>query len=228
MDPGPGRLSGCSSSKKTRRGLTESLSSHNHIDHYNDAEILVEAMTHGMRSHRGVLALNQKALDYVSDYHKGFVELVVAEPEKRFSVGGLRIECLPTYNHEDAIGYRFDSGHGTIICTSDTAYSKDLAGNYKGARILVLNTIAPASKNIETHLNTEDAALIIEEARPGLAVIQHFGMTMLNADPAKEAARIEKESGVRTIAAKDGMEVDLDTLALGMPPKEKQTHLPSY
>jgi ribonuclease BN (tRNA processing enzyme) len=228
MDPGPGALIRAMQFKKDPQKLDGILVSHHHLDHYNDAEILVEAMTRGMRTKRGTLVLNQKTMEYISAYHKSFVELITAESHKKFHIGELEIECLPTHNHEDAVGFKYNSRHGTIICTSDTAYSKDLVGNYKGAKVLVLNTIVPAGKEIATHLNSRDAALIIEEAKPELAITQHFGMTMLNSDPAKEAKRIEEESGVRTIAARDGMELDLDTLAENMPSKERQTNISSY
>jgi ribonuclease BN (tRNA processing enzyme) len=228
MDPGPGALIRALQFKKDPQRLDAVMVSHHHIDHYNDAEILVEAMTRGMRTKRGALVLNKGALDYVSDYHKSFVELIIAEPKNKFQIGELEIECLPTENHEGAVGFRFNSEHGTIICSSDTAYSKDLAEHYKGAKVLILNTIAPAGKEISTHLNTRAAALIVKDARPKLAVTQHFGMTMLNSDPAKEAKWIEEETGVRTIAARDGMELDLDTLADSMPAKVRQSRLGCY
>lgn len=228
MDPGPGALIRALQFKKDPQKLDGVIVSHQHIDHYNDAEILVEAMTRGMRTKRGTLVLNKGVLDYISDYHKSFVELIIAEPKKKFMLGELEIECLPTENHEDAVGFRFNSSHGTIVCTSDTAYSKDLAGNYKGADVLILNTIVPASKEIATHLNTRSAALIVKESRPKLAITQHFGMTMLNCDPAKEAKLIEDETGVRTIAARDGMELDLDTLTESMHASARQSRLGSY
>jgi len=126
------------------------------------------------------------------------------------------------------VGFRFNSCHGTIICTSDTGYSKDLVSNYKGAKVLILNTIVPSGKEIATHLNTRTAALIVKEAKPKLAITQHFGMTMLNSDPGKEAKLIEDETGVRTIAARDGMVIDLDSLTESMPAKVAQSRLGSY
>jgi len=228
LDPGPGALIRALQFKKDPQKLDAILVSHHHIDHYNDAEILVEAMTRGMRTKRGSLVLNKGALEYISSYHKSFVELIIAEPKKKFMIGELEIECLPTANHEDAVGFRFNSLHGTIVCSSDTAYSKDLIENYKGAKVLILNTIVPSGKEIATHLNTRTAALIVKEVKPELAITQHFGMTMLNSDPAREAKMIEDETGVRTIAARDGMEIDLDTLSESMPAKVRQSHLGSY
>ena len=59
------------------------------------------------------------------------------------------------------------------------------------------------------HLNTNEALKLIEEIRPECAIITHFGMRMLNADPEKEATYLEDSSGIPTIAARDGMRVFL-------------------
>ena len=228
MDPGPGALIRALQFKKNPQKLNGVLVSHHHIDHYNDAEILVEAMTHGMKTKRGTLALSENVLDYISDYHKSYVELITAKPGKKFRIGSLGIEALPTSNHVGAVGFRFKSQYGEITCTADTAYDKDLVKYYKGSKVLIMNTIFPAGKEIEVHLNTRTAALIVKEAKPDLAVMQHFGMTMLNSGPEKEAEKIEEETGIRTIAARDGMEIDLETLAESMPAKVRQSRLGSY
>ncbi len=228
MDPGPGALIRALQFKKDPQKLNGVLVSHNHIDHYNDAEILVEAMTRGMKTKRGTLALAVNALDYVSDYHKSFVELITAEPQKKFRIGSLKIEALPTSNHGGAVGFRFHSKHGEITCTADTAYDKELVKHYKGSKVLIMNTIFPSSKEIDVHLNTRTAALLLKAVRPKLAVLQHFGMTMLNCGPEKEAKKIEEETGIRTIAARDGMELDLETLAESMPVNVRQSCLGSY
>jgi hypothetical protein len=60
---------------------------------------------------------------------------------------------------------------------------------------------------------------IVEEAKPKLCLITHFGTTMLNANPEKQADIIEKKTGVRTIAAQDGQQIDLKNLS------EKQAKL---
>jgi hypothetical protein len=60
-------------------------------------------------------------------------------------------------------------------------------------------------------MNTEEAAKIISKVRPKLAIIQHFGMLMVKAGEDKEAKWIEEQTGVKTIAAKDGMSIDLET-----------------
>jgi hypothetical protein len=43
-----------------------------------------------------------------------------------------------------------------------------------------------------------------------LAVLTHFGMTMLRAKPWELAAQLQQSLGVKVIAARDGMKLDLD------------------
>lgn len=212
LDPGPGALIRALQFKKNPRKLDAVLVSHRHLDHYNDAELMVEAMTYGMKKDRGNLIINRNASEYISDYHKKSVRLIIPEAVEKFKVNDLEIQAIPTYKHEQGIGFKFFSKEGTITFSSDTAYSKELLHFYRNSKILILNTIFPASKEIEIHLNTKTSARIIEMAKPELGVIQHFGMTMLNAGPEREAKWIEKETGIRTIAARDGMTIDLKNL----------------
>jgi hypothetical protein len=51
---------------------------------------------------------------------------------------------------------------------------------------------------------------IVRRAKPKLAVLTHFGMTMIKAKPWVVAAGLEKELGVKVIAASDGLKIDLD------------------
>jgi phosphoribosyl 1,2-cyclic phosphodiesterase len=77
-------------------------------------------------------------------------------------------------------------------------------------------------------MTTEDAMRIVGEVGPELAVVTHFGMKMIFAGPSKEAERIERESSIRTIAAKDGMRVWVgEEVEVGMG-KRKQKGLDAF
>jgi hypothetical protein len=52
--------------------------------------------------------------------------------------------------------------------------------------------------------------MILKQAKPKAAVITHFGMKMINADPEKEAKYLENETGIPVIAAIDGMRIKID------------------
>jgi phosphoribosyl 1,2-cyclic phosphodiesterase len=74
---------------------------------------------------------------------------------------------------------------------------------------LILCVMRPSGKPWKGHMITSDAMKIIEETHPEQAVLTHFGMQMIFKGPAREAKLIEKETGVPTIAAKDGMQIRL-------------------
>jgi phosphoribosyl 1,2-cyclic phosphodiesterase len=76
-------------------------------------------------------------------------------------------------------------------------------------RLLILCTMWPRAQHLEKHLSTDEAEVILRDARPGCAVITHFGMRMLNAGPEKEAAYLEETTGVPVVAAVDGLKATL-------------------
>ena len=43
-----------------------------------------------------------------------------------------------------------------------------------------------------------------------MTILTHFGMTMIKAKPWVVAAELEKELGLKVIAASDGMKIDLE------------------
>ena len=58
-------------------------------------------------------------------------------------------------------------------------------------------------------MSTEDAGYMIEKVKPELAVITHFGMRVIQENPETQAKWIEERSGVKTIAARDFMTLEL-------------------
>ncbi len=211
LDPGPGSLIRALQFGKNPEKLDAVMVSHKHLDHYNDAELMLEAMTKGVKRRHGYLVIDENALEYVSSYHQNSVDVLVPKPGDSFRLGYLKVQAIPAKSHE-GMGFRFLSDDGTVTYTSDTDYSKDLIKHYKNSRILIINSIFPSGMNIKSHLNADDALRIVEEAKPELAVLNHFGMQMLNRGPEKEAKRIQEKTGIRTIAARDGMTLDLKKL----------------
>jgi hypothetical protein len=61
------------------------------------------------------------------------------------------------------------------------------------------------------HFTWSDARRVVAEVRPKVAVFQHFGTKMLEADPPRLAAELEDELGLRAIAVYDGLTLDVET-----------------
>lgn len=217
IDPGPGALVGLQESNISPLSTDAVIVSHCHPDHYTDVEVLIEAMTHGMNKQKGVLACSESVLlgrnnlgPAISRYHQSRIkELEILKPGKEFNIYDIKVEALPT-RHSDptAVGLKFYTECGILTYTSDTEYFEGISEHYSGSRIMILNAIRPRSERIPRHLCVDDAIKIIKEVKPELAILNHFGMKMLGIVNA-EARRAEKETGVKTISARDGARITM-------------------
>ncbi len=213
LDPGPGALIRTLEFNMNPEKLDALFVSHRHLDHYSDAEVMIEAMTHGTKKKRGSLVIERNTLPYISEYHRKAVNVLVPMAGDEFWINKLRVQAIPTVGHVNSLGFRFHSKNGTVTYSSDTNLDESLIRYYRNARVLILNCISPSGTEIKTHLNVDKTIEIALKAKPELLVLTHFGMQMLNSNPEKEAARVERESGIETLAARDGMTLDLDNLS---------------
>lgn len=62
------------------------------------------------------------------------------------------------------------------------------------------------------HLSIEDVKMIMQKSKPTLTVLTHFGMTMVKAKPWEVAQTLEKETGMKVIAASDGLRLNLEEI----------------
>jgi phosphoribosyl 1,2-cyclic phosphodiesterase len=219
VDPGPGSLVRCLSSKPRLNPLDLDgiLLSHCHIDHSNDVNIMIEAMTNGGWKKKGVVFAPREALEndpVVLNYVRKYLDDVVVIKEKgSYKIGNISFSTPVKHIHHGVEGYGFNifGKDCSISIITDTDYFKDLEFFYKGD-ILILNTMMLEdyeAKDVE-HLCMEDAERIISANKPKLAVLTHFGMSMIKAKPWVVAEGLSKKLGIDVVAASDGMQIDLD------------------
>ena len=217
LDPGPGAIVRSVEEKLDPMKVKAVLVSHDHPDHYTDAEVFIEAMTRGMTKRGGyliaahsVLFGNEVCEASISKYHQSLLEAVMdAKPGQSFDLNGVKITATKAMHSDpDAVGFRFGFlGVGEVGYTSDTQYFDGLGGLYAGTRLLILCTMRPRGAPWKYHMSTEDAAKLISEAKPETAVLTHFGAKMIFSSPPAEAKFVEQQTGIRTIAATDGMQI---------------------
>jgi phosphoribosyl 1,2-cyclic phosphodiesterase len=235
LDPGPGALVHSISEGLNPQKLNAVFVSHCHPDHYTDAEVLIEAMTKGTTKKRGVLVASRSVLHgnelgfnpVVSKYHQQMPERVIeALPNKNFQICNINVLVTEArHTDPDTVGFKFETSEfGSFAYTSDTEYFEGISKYYERVRLLILCVMRPAGKPWKGHMTTNDAIKIIEEAHPEQAIMTHFGMQMIFKGPAREAKLVEKETGVPTIAAKDGMQIRFgETISLQKSKKAKQS-----
>ena len=219
IDPGPGSLVRCLSSrpKLNPRTLDGIILTHRHLDHSNDVNIIIEAMTNGGFDQKGVLLAPADALDedpVVLQYIRDHLDTIKKLSENSsYAIKNLKISTGMLHHHGvETYGLNI---HGTTVkisLISDTKYFKGLETPYDGD-ILIANVVLYNEKSYIQHLSLKDVRQILHHQNPKVCILTHFGMTMLKAKPWELAEQLTKETGVKVIAARDGMKVNLDEYA---------------
>jgi len=237
VDPGPAALVYSLERKLDPQKIEAILVSHSHLDHTNDVGVLIEAMTQGGTKKRGLLAAAHSVLygndicdRAISNYHRRLPEKVFdAKVGTAFKVGDVDVKvCKAVHSDPDTVGFRFETKDlGDFAYMPDSEYFEDVCDFYGGVRLLILSVLRPSGKPWKGHMSTDDAVKIIDEVRPEMTAITHFGMLMIFKGPDKEADLIKKKTGISTVAAKDGMSITLsDDISIGKP--KKQAGLASF
>jgi ribonuclease BN (tRNA processing enzyme) len=219
LDPGPGTLVRLARSKPAIdvTKLDAVILSHLHIDHSNDVNALVDAMTAGGFNKRGTLFAPGSCLEgedhVVLKYVRGFLKrIVVLEAETRYSLDGVSITTSLPHDHGvETYGIKFDHGDKKISFMVDTRFFPELLDCYSGSDLLVMNVVRlkPHDSGEVLHLSVDDAENILGRLRPRKAVLTHFGMTMIRARPWEVARRLSDGLGIEVTAASDGMTLEL-------------------
>ncbi len=211
LDPGPGALLRALQYKIDPEKTNMILVSHDHVDHSNDANVLIDIMTHGGLAKKGHLITNKHTNEEViTPYHRSCLkENTIMEHGKKLRLGDLIIEAVKTKHHKNSLGFKIVTNEYCVGYTSDTLYFADLARFYENCEVLIINNALPFGVKGKIHLSSDDTVKILNKIKPKLAILTHFGPGMIKISPIQEARRITKLTGVQTIAATDGLVVDL-------------------
>ncbi len=219
LDPGPGALVKCAKSKPPIdvTALNAIILTHLHIDHSNDVNILIDAITGGGHRKAGVLFAPREAIEgddtVVFKYLRDFLDdIVVLEAEKNYKIGDMEFSTSIKHQHTaETYGIKFNINGHCVSFIADTRFFPELIDSYRDSDILIVNVVSqtlPEKYKIK-HLCLDDAKEIIKGVKPAKAVITHFGMTMLKAKPWILAEQLSNELGIEVIAASDGMKIEL-------------------
>jgi phosphoribosyl 1,2-cyclic phosphodiesterase len=216
LDPGPGSIVQSTKRKLRADKLSAIIISHRHIDHSADTNIMVEAMTQGGFKQHGWLFAPADALEtepvifsYLKDYLDG---VEVLQESKSYSVCNISFATSVRHIHQvETYGIVFITPKHTFSYITDSRYFDGLCHSYKG-ELLIINVVRLEDNHPFDHLSIPDAKRIITTLKPKVAILTHFGMTMWRAKPLEVAQRLSQDTGVKIIAARDGMKFALAQL----------------
>jgi len=211
IDPGPGSLTRCFSSrpKLDPTTLNGIIISHKHLDHAGDINTMIEAMTIGGKEKRGVVLAPTDALygddPIIYKYLRSYVDGIGELKEKgRYKIGNVKIQIPVKHLHGvETYGLIFKGKKTSVAYISDTKYFPGLEKKYK-ADIIIINVLMMLYYKYN-HLCVDDVRTIVETAKPKVTILTHFGNWILRAGPEKIAKQLSKQTGCKIIAARDGM-----------------------
>ena len=217
IDPGPGCIVQSTKRKLRADKLSAIILSHRHLDHSGDVNVMVEAMAQGgFKKPRGWFFAPADALEtepVIFSYLKGYLEgIEILKEGKSYSIGNVSFATPVRHIHPvETYGMLFTVGTHTFSYIADTLYFEGLARIY-ASQLLIMNVVFLEPRPTIDHLSVPDVKRIIIEIKPKVAILTHFGMSMWRAKPWEIAQRLSQDTGIRVVAARDGMRFDLSQL----------------
>jgi phosphoribosyl 1,2-cyclic phosphodiesterase len=227
VDPGPGAIFQLNKLGINPLKLDGLIITHNHIDHYLEAPLIIEAISQYAIKKRGFLITaksliknNENDENIISSYHQNKLEkILILEPEKELNVfvpssnSYFKIKGVPTM-HEDKFGFGFvlSINNYTIAYTSDTQLlESEHPKFFANVDVLIANCLKPHKNNIPGHLDALAVEKLLIESKPKVCILTHLGMAILKNNPSLLAKKIQSNTSIKTIAAMDGYYYDLKT-----------------
>jgi ribonuclease BN (tRNA processing enzyme) len=217
VDPGPGAVVKVNSSRPRlpAEKLDAIFLSHRHIDHSNDINVMIEAMTDGGFKKRSVLLCPGDALEnppVVFPYVQKFLDKIeILKAGNQYKIKNLTID-IPCRMHHGVETYGFKLLSDSLPVISylpDTEFAEDIIDGYSGTEILIISVVFFEPRPGIPHLSLPEAMNIIKSIKPRKAIMTHFGMGMLKNRIWEKTEKLSENAGLEIIAAKDGMTVEI-------------------
>jgi len=122
-------------------------------------------------------------------------------------LAGLRAQIFSTAHTRESLAIRLtDEGGASLVYTSDTGYSEDLAGFARSSDLLILECSFWRNKPVTTHLELAEAMRLAHLAEPRVLLLTHLYPEWDGIDIESKAK--ELWPGV-TIGAHDGLRLEI-------------------
>ncbi len=219
LDPGPGCIVQYTKRKLDAEKLSAIVVSHRHLDHSADVNVMVEAMTSGGFNRHGRLLAPSDAIDsepIIFNYLTEFIEGITPLEEGRsYQIDNISLTTPVRHEHPvETYGMVFKTPGHSFSYIADTNYFKGLSRHYAND-VVIINMVLTQPRPPIQHLSIPDVERIINEIKPKITILNHFGLHVWQEKPWKIAGELSRNTGQKVIAARDGMKFDLSQLDAG-------------
>ncbi len=217
IDPGPGSLIRIFERGLDTRDIDIIVVSHRHLDHSSDLNAVLESATESTKKQLPLLVCPEDVISgeepiLLKYLRKGIEKIGIEKEGKEFEFKDIKIKVHLKHIHKGAetYGLEFKSKKRNVVYVPCGKFYEDMLTGYpEEADLMVFNTTFLKPKKSIQHLSAQDVLKMLTALRPKKAVITHFSLEMLKSNPKAIARWLERESGIKTIAAEDGLRVRL-------------------
>jgi len=223
IDPGPGTAINARVQNVNLMGLDGIFLSHLHQDHSAGVGVALTGMRRDkptfLVAEEHCLMVTEKYFPCISKWHQRIPKkLVPVEPGEHAEIFGLEVKAIKSVHYDPCVGFLI-KGSKTIGYTSDGGYYRGQEKEYNESDLLIFNAMVPrGSESISEyhnyHMSVDGVIEFLKNNKPKLAAITHYSLEMLRSNPHEQARIIQEETGVKTIAAMPGLEINLDSLEI--------------
>ena len=216
IDPGPGSVVQSAKRKLKAYHLKAIILTHRHLDHSGDMNIMVVAMTQGGFQPHGRVFLPADALGpepVVFSYLKEYIDgIEVLQEGRSYDIDGVEFTTPLRHIHTvETYGLKFKVAQHSFSYIADTRYFDKIIEKYQ-SEVIILNVVFTENHFKVDHLALADAEKIIAGIKPKVAILNHYGMSIWKARPWEVAEGLTQKTGIKVIAARDGMKFDFKEL----------------
>jgi len=218
IDPGPGSLVRIFERGFDTKDIDLLVVSHRHLDHSSDLNAVVESASESTKKPLDLLVCPQDVVEgeepiLLKYLRKGIKKIAVVKEGTLLSYKDLTVKATVKHIHKGAETYGLEfhgGGKKVVYVPCGRFYEGMLEGYSENADLMIFNTTFPkAIENGENtyHLTVPDVEKMVLRYKPKRAVITHFSVPMLRADPEKISARLSRKTGIPVASAYDGMKI---------------------
>ncbi|RMB00267.1 MBL fold metallo-hydrolase [Hydrogenothermus marinus] len=217
VDPGPGSLIRIYENNLEPKDIDIFVISHRHLDHVADINSVLEAATESTKNKKDLLIAPEDAIDgddpvILKYLKKGIKKFVYTKENIEVDYKGVKVKSHIKHIHRGAevYGLSFETENKKIVYVPcGKFYEKMLTGYPENADLMIINTTFVKPKPNVDHMSAEGVKQLLKALKPKKAVITHYSVDMLKANPKAVAKNIEEETGIPVIAAEDRMKIKI-------------------